>query len=317
MLECSVASDLKCSYTHDASGLYTCVALNLQLEKDNPLIDSVKGEHLPGKEQINVERLMVVCSSNKFLSSDIFQKFPNLLDLSVLLYSVENIVQGNFHGAQHLRRIIINNNYITQLTDNIFSGAPNLEIIQMNGNSIYSLSIQTFAGLTKLETLYLEHSFINSLPKGIFDELINLRNVSFFGNMFKSLDGDLFKNNLKITHLWLSNNQLSVIGSNLITHLQSLEIAEFYNNPCISSSLYDSVNVNALSEKIAECTESNKPEQKLLLAENQKEKDTVKIDLLSILNEVLREKITEKIQEIETVKQKLNSCQMLNQINKY
>ena len=103
MLKCSSASDLECSYTHDAYGYYTCMTMNLQLEEHNPLIDSVKGEHLPGKEQNDVKGLLVAFSKNKFLSSDIFKKFPNLVKLNVWYYSVENIVQGIFEVAQHLK----------------------------------------------------------------------------------------------------------------------------------------------------------------------------------------------------------------------
>ena len=52
MLECSLASDLECSYSHDKFGYYKCMTMNLKLEKDNALIESVKGQHLLGKEQI-------------------------------------------------------------------------------------------------------------------------------------------------------------------------------------------------------------------------------------------------------------------------
>ena len=320
MLECCSASDLECSYTNDAYGYYTCVALNLHLEKENPLIDSVKGEHLPGKDQKDVNGLLVAFSRNEFLSSDIFKKFPNLVKLNVWYYSVENIVQGNFEGAQHLKHIFINNNKIPKLTNNIFSGASNLENIDMKLNCIKSISNQTFAGLTKLRTINFSHNYLESLPRGIFDDLINLRNVSLYGNILKSLDGDLFKNNLNLTNLWLSSNHISVIGSNLITHLQSLEIANFHNNPCISSSLYDSVNINALSEKFAKCTESNKPEQKLIMVEKEKKKDTAKIDSLSKNNIELNKSNTIQLQENDVLKQNIDVLQqevlVLNKRNK-
>ena len=129
MLEYSSASDLECSYSYNAYGYYTCMTMNLKLEKENALIESVKGQHLPGKEPINVEGLLIVYSKNKFLSSDIFEKFPNLKVLSMLFFSVENIVQGNFDGAQKLEYIYLNNNGIPKLNDNIFSGAT--ELIRM------------------------------------------------------------------------------------------------------------------------------------------------------------------------------------------
>ena len=152
MLEYSLASDLNCSYTYDNNEVYTCMTINLQLEKENALIDSVNGQHLPAKEQIDVDGMMIVRSKKKFLSSDIFKKFPSLKVLSVMYYSIQNIVQGNFHGAQHLKRIYINNNNIPLLTDNIFSGAYNLENIEMKLNGISSISNQTFTGLTKLSS---------------------------------------------------------------------------------------------------------------------------------------------------------------------
>ena len=187
MLEFSLASDLNCSYFYDNNEVDTCMTLNLQLEKENALIDSVNGQHLPAKEQIDVDGMMIVRSKKKFLSSDIFKKFPSLKVLSVMYYSIQNIVQGNFHGAQHLKRIYINNNNIPLSTDNIFSGASNLDYIELKGNGIKSISNQTFAGLKELKTINLSHNQLESLPKGLLDELINLQNVSFKGNILKSL----------------------------------------------------------------------------------------------------------------------------------
>ncbi|CAO1424443.1 unnamed protein product [Diamesa tonsa] len=316
MLEYTLASDLECSYSYDAYGLYTCMTMNFQIKNENALIESVKGQHLPGKTQIDVNGLMIIFSKNKFLSSDIFEKFPNLKELSVWFYSVEKIVQGNFHGAQHLKRIIINNNKISELTDNIFSGASKLVSVSMNYNRINSISNKTFAGLTNLKTINLDHNYLESLPRGIFDDLIHLSNISLTGNILTRLDGDLFKNNLKITNLWFSSNQLSVIGSNLITPLRSLESAYFYNNLCISETLPNSVNINDLNDKIAKCTESNKPEQKLIVAESEKKKADAKTDLVSKDNEDLRKKIAEKLQEIGTLKQNIEvQQQAINTLN--
>lgn len=264
MLECSFATDLDCLYANDQFGYYTCMTMRFKLDSDNGLIESVKGQHMSGKEQKNVVGLLVVRSNNKFLSSDFYKKFPNLKVLSVGFNSVENVTEGNFEGAQNLESIYINNNVISELGDNTFRGASKLIRIEMKTNGIASVSSKTFAGLTTLLQLTLDHNYLKSLPKGIFDDLVNLRNVSFFGNLLTSLDGDLFKNNLQLTSLIFSNNQLSVIGSNLVTHLKCLNSAHFYNNLCISTSLYEvGKNSTVLNQEIAKCTESNRPQQKV------------------------------------------------------
>ena len=319
MVEYSSVSDLECSYSYNAYGYYTCMTMNLKLEKENALIESVKGQHLPGKEQINVEGLLFVRSNNEFLSSDIFEKFPNLKVLSMLFFSVENIVQGNFDGAQKLEYIYLNNNGIPKLNDNIFSGATKLIRIEMKMNGISSISKLSFAGLTTLEQINLDHNHLKSLPKGIFDDLINLKSLSLYGNIIQTLDGDLFKNNLKLIKLWLSNNHLSIIGSNLITHLESLKIAYFYNNPCISTSLYDAVNSNVLIKEIAKCTESNKPEQKLIIAELEKDKTTEKNNLLNKVITKLNKNVLEQLQQngvlMQNVKVLHQNVESLNKNN--
>lgn len=269
MLEYSLASEMECLYSHPTQRFYECTTINFKLENRNEVIDSVKGQHLSGKDNIKVHGLKIMFSKNKFLSSDIFKMFPNLKEFIVMYFSVEIIQQGNFNGAQHLNYILMNNNLLTQLTDNIFSGASNLIWIDMRMNQINSISNKSFSGLTKLKRLYLDHNFLSSLPKGIFDDLINLQNVSFNGNILKSLDGNLFKNNLKITHISFSNNQLSVIGSDLMTHIKSLENVNFHNNPCISMSFDKSENNNGLFNDITKCTESNKPKSKLEVAESE------------------------------------------------
>ena len=292
MLECSLASDLECSYSYDKFGYYTCMTMNLKLEKVNALIESVKGQHMPGKEQIDVNGMMAVRSNNKYFSSDIFKKFPSLKVLSLMYYSVESIEQGNFEGAHNLEYIYIHNNDLGELTDNIFSGASKLVRLEMKSNSIISLSNETFAGLTSLEFLNLDHNQLKSLPMGIFDDLINLKQISLEGNILENVNGDLFKYNLKLTQLSLSNNHLSVIGSNLLTNLNDLESAHFYHNPCISTSLFESEFVSVLVEKIAKCTESNKPEQRLIKAQNQ-ERKTMKLNLeMNRESEELNKKLT-------------------------
>ena len=103
----------------------------------------------------------------------------------------------------------------------------------------------------------------------------------------------------------------------MITHLQSLKIAHFYENPCITTSLFSSINIIALNERIAKCTESNKPEQKLLLAESEKKEDTAKIDSLSKVNDDLSKTITENLQEIAAMKQNAEVLhQEVNTLNK-
>ena len=292
MLEISLASDLECSYSIDVFGYYTCMTINFKLEKQNALIDSIKGQHMSGKEQSDVEGLLFVRSLNEFLSSDIFKKFPNLKVLSVMYFSVENIVQGNFDGAEKLEIIFIINNEMGELTDNVFSGASKLFRIEMSSNLIPSISNQTFAGMTTLQHINFDHNQLKSLPKGIFDDLINLNYVSFIGNIIESLDGDLFKNNLKITHALFSNNHLYVIGSNLLTHLKSLKNANFYNNPCICASLFELGNITVLYDKMANCTEANRPEQKLIIAELEKEKMVLQI-------KVETEKFEDKLMKCE------------------
>ena len=61
--------------------------------------------------------------------------------------------------------------------------------------------------------------------------------------------------------------------------------------------------INVLIEQIAKCTESNKPEQKLLLAESEKRETTAKIDSLNKLIEDLSKTITGKDKEIQALKQ--------------
>ena len=320
MLECCLASDLDCSYSYDNGGRYTCLTMNLKLEKDNKLIESVKGQHLPGKEQINVEGLLIVFSRNKFLSSDIFKKFPNLKVLNMWYYTSATIVKGNFEGAQHLEQIHINNHHIEELSDNIFSGATKLVRIEMKMNGITSISSQTFAGLTTLQYIDLDHNHLKSLPKGLLNDLIHLKYVSFFGNILESIDGDLLKNNLELTFVSFSNNFLSVIGSNLIKQHKKLILANFNNNHCISSSLHYDTKFDDLNENIAKCTKSNKPEQMLIMVENEKKELIGKIDSLNENIIELKTTNTIQLQENDVLKQNLevlqHEVQVLNKVNK-
>ena len=293
MLDCSLASDLECSFVNDKFGYYTCMTMNLDLMNTTTLIDSIEGQHMSGKKQIDVEGLLVVRSNNKYLSSSIFEKFPNLKVLSVMYFSVEKIVEGNFNGAQHLNEIFINNNDISELRENIFKGASKLTRIEMNSNSILSISSKTFAGLTTLEHINLDHNKLTTLPEGVFNDLIKLKNVSLLGNILESLDGNLFKNNLKITNILFSNNHLSVIGSQLLEPLKNLKAANFYNNPCIHTSLHELDNMSVLNDKIASCTESNKPEQKLIISNSEKY-ELIKTELKQRENKLLKQQFAFK-----------------------
>ena len=270
------------------------MTMNLKLKNTNSLIASIKGQHMSGKRLIDVEGLLVVRSNNKYLSSSIFKKIPKLKVLSVMYFSVEKIVEGNFNGAQYLKYVYINNNDISELGNNIFRGASKLFRIEMKSNSISSVSSKTFAGLTTLEHINLDHNNLKTLPKDIFTDLINLKYVSLFGNILESVDGNLFKNNLKITNIWFSNNHLSVIGPNLLKSLKHLIDVYFFNNPCIHTSLYKLDDVSVLNDKIANCTESNKPEQKFIIAESEKYQTMKTNNLLNEVNTELKKSIEEQ-----------------------
>ena len=145
MVECSLASDLECSYSYDNYGVYTCMTMNLKLINTTSLIDSIKGQHMSEKRLIDVEGLLVVRLNNKYLSSSIFEKIPYLKVLSVMYFSVEKIVEGNLNGALNLKYIYFNNNGITELGNNIFKGASKIVQINLKLNRISKISSRTFA----------------------------------------------------------------------------------------------------------------------------------------------------------------------------
>ena len=313
MLECSLASDLECSYANDKNDIYTCMTMNLKLKNTNSLITSIKGQHMSGKRLIDVEGLLVVRSNNKYLSSSIFEKIPYLKVLSVMYFSVEKIVEGNFNGAVNLKYIYINNNGITELGNNIFKGASKLLLIDLKVNGIHTVQGKTFAGLTTLEHINLNHNNLKTLPKEVFDDLINLKFLKILGNMLESLDGNLFKNNLNLVHILLSNNYLSIIGPNLLKSLTYLKYAGFFNNPCINAKFNDTVEIHVFNDKIASCTEFNKPEQKLINAESEKDVLTHKISLQNSKIKVLNQDVKVLLKNISTEANKTTKCHESNQ----
>ncbi|CAO1423251.1 unnamed protein product [Diamesa serratosioi] len=284
--------------------------MDLKLKNSTDVIDSVKGKHVNGKSLIDVTGLLILRSNNKYLDSSIFEKFVSLKALTVFYFSLEHVLEGDFIGAQNLEIIIFNNNDITMLGDNIFSGASKLLRIEMKSNCIISVSSKTFAGLTSLRQINLNHNLLTHLPVDLFKDLTNLEQVSFDGNILESLDGDLFKHNLKLTHLWFSNNKLTVIGSSLLTQHKSLKTAYFYQNPCIHTSLYHEDSRDILNDHFAKCTESNKPEQKLIVAQAENKEVIEKNHNLS--NEITELKKTNQEQNVKNLELSQNVV-LLNQ----
>ena len=204
------ALDVNCGFSKHSDG-YNCQALAFKVNQPNMTITGVKGNHMTGSKNNDVEVLYVTSNYQMdYIPFGLSSVFPNLNKFDVQTTSLAYISKASFQGLNNLKSI------------NFLSGE--IEVIPED----------TFSELIYLQTLNLRSNKIQKFEEGTFSSLENLKFLYLHDNKIFMLQSKLLANNVNLETINFSNNNLRIIGSNLMSNLNNLKNLNFEGNICIN-----------------------------------------------------------------------------------
>jgi hypothetical protein len=202
--------DLNCDFILYSIDGYNCKAENIKTEENNRNLQDVKGLHLKGRNNGNVDTLYFPSSDcMTFLPSGVGKIFPNLKKFEISHGSLKYITQSDFAGLKSLQTIFIMKTLLSSIPEDAFNSLSSLETLKLSDNKIRDLKMKTFENLSSLKKLSLSENSLEILPSKIFEK------------------------NLKLEEIDLSNNKLRVIEAETINSLKNLKKISFVGNFCV------------------------------------------------------------------------------------
>lgn len=145
---------LNCNYTslrwtNFKTEKYTCWATVVPTAYGN-VVDSVSINHLRGKNDSDVQGLLIQYQKVEFFPGNIESFFPNLITLSLYQSKLKKITGNDLMPFPKLLRINFYGNLIEELPSNLFQNNPNIQDIIFGHNSIRHIGPNVFSPLDNL-----------------------------------------------------------------------------------------------------------------------------------------------------------------------
>lgn len=109
----------------------------------------------------------------------------------------------------YLRRLYINNNILTNISDTAFAMAPKLKILTLSWNSLTEINDEHFKNLTSLKILWLNNNQITNISAKAFDSNSQLEELTLNNNFLSNLHDGMFSANTKIENFDARFNDLN------------------------------------------------------------------------------------------------------------
>jgi hypothetical protein len=247
---------LNCVFTMPINGRYTCQLFDTIVPDNINLNFVIGGVHTQGRNNNNVQQVIITDSRIPFIISQFFTTFPNLLSFTISEGGLTRIQPNAFANAQNVESItLVFNPDFHSIEANAFSGLIRVSSIQLNSNGIDSINETAFNGLTQLSVLSMRQNYIRTLPENLFATLQSLRTVFFHRNSIYSLSGQLFANNRNLEIMSFNDNKINAIGSSILDGLTNLQHVGMLFNKCVSNSwnIGGSVTVETIRVGLTEC----------------------------------------------------------------
>nr|DBA14940.1 TPA: hypothetical protein GDO54_004213 [Pyxicephalus adspersus] len=99
---------------------------------------------------------------------------------------------GLFKKLQHLKKINLSNNKITEIEDGAFEGATSVSELHLTANHMESVRSAMFRGLEGLRTLMLRNNRVSCVHNDSFTGLRNVRLLSLYDNQISTITPGAF-----------------------------------------------------------------------------------------------------------------------------
>ena len=162
------------------------------------------------------QNLKSIIFNNNLLHSINRFAFYTLQNLEVLDFSYNHISVLNdvFLSVRNLKKLYLNNNYITYVISTAFIQLPNLTDLHLENNMIGLLSSNVFDELTQLRYLNLNDNRISQMYPNSLWKLKEINSLYLRNNrLTHRIDHLFFSQNSNLFDLDLSDNNLSMVDT--------------------------------------------------------------------------------------------------------
>lgn len=175
---------------------------------------------------INVEEFEIytIDFSPKIDISRFFQKSKDLKKLTINNCQPIKIPEKPMLNKK-IVELNLNENNITEITDEFFQSLKNVREIYLKKNQISFIGLKVFSGCSELETLDLSYNQIEEIKRGTFVNNKKLSKIDLYSNMLKKIDQKFER-------------------------VESLFQLDLRKNPCYNKELFGKENIAAESDII-------------------------------------------------------------------
>ena len=153
--------EIECEFSienHLIGEVYSCKAKGLLDTSEDGFVETIFGDHLPGKSNLDVNMLQIDDQKLNFFPSNIENFLPNLEVLKIVSSGLKILSQGNFETFADLKLVDLSDNEIESLDEDLFTFNPALKHILLDSNKIKNIAANIFEPLHGLESVSLKNN---------------------------------------------------------------------------------------------------------------------------------------------------------------
>lgn len=254
-------TELTCEFEMQYTGIffeYSCMLQEININDATEKI-IIKGDHLPGKSNMDVKILIIIYSNTLTISRQMLEVFPNIISYIATSAGIQEITPFIFNATSDMKQVQLTYNNLGDIRSNAFYGIKDVEVIRLNSNNITSIDENVFEGLLKLEVLYLNFNLIKTLGPNTFNSLNKLVMLHFAFNRISTFHGRWAENKPYLKVLNLQGNNATVVDPSLIDNLTNLQILSMSDNICVNRIFFikqEQLSLNYVRQELKQCFEN-------------------------------------------------------------
>ncbi|XP_013785746.1 slit homolog 1 protein-like [Limulus polyphemus] len=146
--------------------------------------------------------------------------------LSLSNNRIRRIGFAQFRNLTYLRRLILDNNLISEVAPDAFLGLGDLEVLSLQNNPLTVLSSRAFSGIYRVRSLYLGYNRVAAVEADAFSDSGNIKTLSLQGNPIKVLHSFAFQglHNVELLHLPYKIQTIEPNAFNGLTNVSLLRL---------------------------------------------------------------------------------------------
>ena len=115
---------------------------------------------------------------------------------------LSSVPSYHFNFTTTIRSLILDNNFLTTLSNNIFINYTNLEVLSLSYNHISTIPKESFTEIPSLKWLYLDNNNIQKIENHSFRDLGKLEKLGLHYNKIRTISSDTFTGlHLSLIHI--------------------------------------------------------------------------------------------------------------------